>query len=91
MPDRYRHLDDEQAHERALELLAAVAGMECIRRVAWDPEHHLQGHVDVAGEHLVVIAPRDDAHRPLVLGEAEWDALRRGVTAIKPACCPAGA
>jgi hypothetical protein len=46
--------------------------------VRWDSDHHLQGHVDVRGQHLVVIAPRDDDHTPLVLSEAEWDALRRG-------------
>jgi hypothetical protein len=40
--------------------------------------HHLQGHVDVDGQHLVVIAPRDDEHTPLVLSDSEWEALRRG-------------
>lgn len=73
-----RRFDDEHAHRRALEHLADVAGDECVDRVRWDADHHLQGHVDVAGRHLVVIAPRDDEHEPLVLSEADWDALRRG-------------
>lgn len=74
----HRRFDDQAAHDRALEHLAAVAGDECLSRVCWDTEHHLQGHVDVAGRHLVVIAARDDEHDPLVLSETEWDALRRG-------------
>jgi hypothetical protein len=78
MPHQCRRFDDDQAHQRALRELASVAGTECLSRVCWDPVHHLQGHVDVRGEHLVVIAPRDDEHEPLVLSEADWDALRRG-------------
>jgi hypothetical protein len=83
MSDRYVRLDDDQAHERALaHLAAAVGGPECTERVCWDPDHHLQGHVEIGGEHLVLIAPRDDAHQPLLLAEAEWDALRRGCLAV---------
>ena len=77
MAHRHHRLDDEQAHERALRRLAEIAGEQCVDRVAWDPEHHLQGHVDVGATHLVVIAPRDDEHAPLVLSASEWDALRR--------------
>ncbi len=73
-----RRFDDEQAHQRALLELARRVGSECCSRVCWDRDHHLQGHVDVNGEHLVVIAPRDDEHVPLVLPESDWDALRRG-------------
>jgi len=76
-----RRLDDDQAHRRALRELADRAGAECCADVCWDPVHQLQGHVDVDGRHLVVIAPRDDEHRPLVLDDAEWDALRRGCVA----------
>lgn len=71
-------LDDEQAHREALAYLAAVLGPECAAGVCWDLDHHLQGHLEVCGEHLVVIAPRDVAHHPLVLSEADWDALRHG-------------
>jgi hypothetical protein len=76
MPQQGQRHNDEQAHVRALEHLATVAGAECAARVCWDLVHHLQGHVDVAGRHVVLIAPRDDEHEPLVLTEAEWDALR---------------
>lgn len=74
----HRRFDDDHAHQRALERLAAVAGDDCVTRVCWDAEHHLQGHVEVAGQHLVVIACRDDGHDPLVLSEQDWDAIRRG-------------
>lgn len=70
-------LGDEQAHQMAEQLLAAVAGGQQSPVVAWDPEHHLQGHAEIDGEHVILIAPRDDEHRPLVLTEAEWDELRR--------------
>lgn len=70
-------LGDEQAHQMAEQLLAAVAGGRESPVVAWDPEHHLQGHAEIDGEHVIVIAPRDDEHRPLVLTEVEWDELRR--------------
>ena len=75
---RSRRLDDQQAHKRALDHLARCVGDDCAERVCWDPVHHLQGHLDVDGTHLVVIAPRDDEHDPLVLSEADWDALRHG-------------
>lgn len=81
MPHHGQRLDDDQAHVRALEHLASVAGAECTARVCWDLEHHLQGHVDVAGRHVVLIAPRDDEHEPVVLSEADWDALRHGCLA----------
>ena len=79
--DGHRRFSDEQAHERALRHLAECVGPECADRVCWDPDHHLQGHVDVDGRHLVVIASRDDAHDPLVLTEQEWALLRRHVAA----------
>jgi hypothetical protein len=54
-----------------------VVGCDC--EIQWDANHCLQGHVDLDGSHLVVIACRDDAHEPLALTEGEWDAVRRGV------------
>lgn len=80
MAEQRARLDDEQAHQRALQLLAQLLGCDCSERVCWDPDHILQGHVDLHGDHLVVIAPRDEDHGPLVLTEADWDALRHGVT-----------
>ena len=77
-PNDHHRFDDAEAHERAVRRLAEVAGAECARRVTWDVDHRLQGHVDVGDTHLVVIAPRDAEHRTLVLTECEWDARRRG-------------
>lgn len=68
---------DSTAHDCARRALAEALGADT--PIIWDDVHHLQGHVDHHGTHLVVIAPRDDAHRPLVLSESEWDAMRRGV------------
>jgi hypothetical protein len=78
MPQHGERVDDDRAHERAMRHLAAVIGTERPPEVRWDPDYHLQGHVDVASQHLVVIAARDGDHAPLVLSEADWDALRRG-------------
>ncbi len=78
MAQQFARLDDEQAHQKALDHLAAVVGPECVGGVCWDLDHHLQGHVEVCGRHLVVIAPRDADHEPRVLSEADWDALRHG-------------
>lgn len=72
-----RRLDDARAHARARDRLVAVVGCDC--EIRWDADHCLQGHVDLDGSHLVVIAGRDDTHEPLVLTESEWDALRRGI------------
>lgn len=74
----HNRLNDQQAHDRALEHFAAICGAQWVDCVLWDLEHQLQGHVDVAGQHLVLIATRDDEHEPLVLSESDWDALRRG-------------
>lgn len=74
----HHRFDDAEAHELAMIRLAEVAGSACTQHVTWDPDHHLQGHVDVGDTHLVVIAPRDDEHDTLVLSQREWDALRRG-------------
>jgi len=72
-------IDDASAHARARQRLAAVVGCEC--EISWDADHCLQGHADVDGSHLVVIASRDDAHEPVVLSEDDWDAVRRGIPA----------
>lgn len=80
-----RRLDDETSHELAIDYLAAVLGMgapELAPEVRWDPEHHLQGHVVIGGEELVVIAVRTTDHTPVVLSEAEWDAFRRRGAAV---------
>ena len=79
-----QRLDDETSHDLAISFLAELVGVEAPRlapAVHWDPDHHLQGHVVVHGEPLVVIAVRTTDHAPVVLSEAEWDAKRRGVAA----------
>jgi hypothetical protein len=42
----------------------------------WDICHRLKGDVCVHGCELVVIAPRDAAHRPVVLTALDWDEIR---------------
>ena len=70
-------LDDETANERAVRHVAQELGLGTPPNVSWDTDHHLQGHLDVAGTHMVLIAPRTDDHMPLLLTDADWDALRR--------------
>ena len=45
--------------------------------LCWDEVHPLQGHTRVDGQELVVIATRDELHRPVVLVAADWDEIRR--------------
>ena len=78
--------DDHEAHERAVRHLVALMGVGCTSSLRWDPEFHLQGHVEVAGEHLVVIAARDADHEPRVLSERAWDELRHGSGAHRLLC-----
>jgi hypothetical protein len=70
-------LDDETAHDRAVRHVAHELGLGTPPTVSWDGDHHLQGHLDVAGTHMVLIAPRTDDHMPLLLTDADWDFLRR--------------
>lgn len=74
----HQRFDDDQAHQRAQRYLASVLGTDCVSEVRWDSDHRLQGHLDHSGRHLVVIAPRDGEHDPVVMSETEWDARRRG-------------
>ena len=70
-------LDDETAHEKAVRHVEHALGLGTPPVVSWDGEHHLQGHLDVAGIHMVLIAPRTTDHLPLLLTDADWDELRR--------------
>ncbi len=74
----HQRFDYDQAHERAERYLASILGADCACEVHWDSDHRLQGHLDRCGKHLVVIAPRDNEHDPIVMSEIEWDACRRG-------------
>ena len=70
-------LSDDEAHDLAVRHLADVLGSNTVPPIAWDGDHHLQGHLDVAGHHMVLIAPRDPDHCPLLLSDEDWDSLRR--------------
>lgn len=70
-------LNDEEAHELAVRRLAELLGSSELPSIAWDIDHHLQGHLDVAGHHMVLIAPRTPDHAPLLLTDEDWDSLRR--------------
>lgn len=76
--DRYT---DDVAHRHAAEHVAVTLGLDVEPSIIWDERHHLQGHLQVAGQHLVVIAPRTGEHDPRLLTEQEWDGLRHGVAA----------
>ena len=66
---------ESAGHARAYALLVEVIGDEPSDLV-WDSEHPLQGHFHVGSHELVVIAPRDGAHEPVVLTALTWDAVR---------------
>ena len=61
-----------RAHAYLVNLIGARA-----HTLTWDSTHCLQGHVHLAGGELVMIAPRDGSHEPVVLTEPVWDAVRR--------------
>ena len=42
----------------------------------WDCKHHLQGHAHWGGREIIVIAARDEAHRPVVLTAEDWDTIQ---------------
>ena len=72
---------DDAAHRCAVEHAIARLGLDDQPTVAWDCDHHLQGHLHVSGRHLVLIAPRTDRHVPRLLTEEEWARLRCGPVA----------
>ena len=67
-----------ESRARARDFLAVVIGSQP-DDLCWDEVHHLQGHAHVDGQELVVIAARDELHRPVVLLAADWDEIRRNV------------
>jgi hypothetical protein len=75
--DNAIRLNDDEAHDLAVRHLATMLGAGHLPEIAWDIDHHLQGHLDVEGHHMVVIAPRTPDHAPLLLTDQDWDALRR--------------
>ncbi len=65
-----------ESRARARAFLTAVIGSPP-DDLRWDEVHPLQGHTRVDGQELVVIAARDELHRPVVLVAADWDEIRR--------------
>ena len=72
---------DDTAHRHAIDHAVVVLGLNAEPPVEWNHDHHLQGHLDVSGVHLVLIAPRTADHDPRLLTESEWDGLRHGLAA----------
>jgi len=68
--------DNRPCRARADAYLAGLFGSRP-HTVTWDSTHCLQGRVHAGSSELVVIAPRDAAHEPVVLTEPGWDAVRR--------------
>lgn len=67
---------DRACRSRARAYLAELIGARP-QGLTWDCTHRLQGHLHLGNRELVVIAPRDAAHQPVVLPEVGWDAVRR--------------
>ena len=75
--DTNNRLNDEEAHDLAVRHLAELLGSSTLPSIAWDVDHLLQGHLDVAGHHMVLIATRTTDRSPLLLTDEVWDSLRR--------------
>ena len=67
-----------ESRARARAFLTTVIGSPP-DELRWDEVHPLQGHTRVDGQELVVIAARDELHRPVVLIATDWDEIRRNV------------
>lgn len=67
---------DSECRARASQFLTELIGSPP-DDLLWDDTHHLQGHGHLRGRELVVIAPRDDDHKTIVLTAEDWDAVRR--------------
>ncbi len=70
---------DRECRARAYAYLVELIGARP-ETVTWDSTHCLQGRVHLGCRELVVIAPRDDEHQPIVLTEPSWEAVRRSPT-----------
>jgi hypothetical protein len=70
---------DIECRAKASEFLTELIGSPP-EDLLWDDVHHLQGHSQLHGRHLVVIAPRDEDHQTVVLTAEDWDAVRRANT-----------
>jgi hypothetical protein len=75
-PGVRRHRTDDESHAQATEFVTELVG-SAAGSVVWDTLNRLQGHLHVSGHELVVIAARDEVHRPVVLTVDDWSAVRR--------------
>ena len=70
---------DIDCQARASEFLTELIGSPP-ENLLWDDTYHLQGHSQLHGRELVVIAPRDENHQTVVLTAEDWDGVRRATT-----------
>jgi hypothetical protein len=70
---------DIECRAKASEFLTELIGSPP-DDLRWDDTYHLRGHGHLHGRELVVIAPRDDDHRTVVLTAEDWDAVRQAGT-----------
>ncbi len=68
-------LTESEGQARACAFLRLLIGT-APTALYWDQSHHLRGHVHVGDRELVVIAPRDKVHPPIVLTAEDWDEIR---------------
>ncbi len=68
-------MNDDEGQRRARLYLKRILGSTPID-LCWDETHHMQGHVHIADRELVIIAPRDESHEPVVLTAEDWDEIR---------------
>jgi hypothetical protein len=68
-------MNDDEGQRRARLFLKQLLG-DAPKDLCWDETHHLQGHVHIGSRELVVIAPRDERHEPVVLTAEDWDEIR---------------
>jgi hypothetical protein len=74
-PARTARLADDECQASARQFLHELIGGEPDDLV-WDGDHRLQGHAHWSGREIIVIAARDDVHRPVVLTVEDWDTIR---------------
>jgi hypothetical protein len=67
---------DAESQAVAREFLTELIGTDP-DDLEWDDTHRLRGHGHLDGHELIVIAPRDDQHRTIVLIAEDWDAVSR--------------
>lgn len=72
---------NDTAHRYAIGHAVATLGLDHEPAVTWDDDYQLQGHLDVSGRHLVLIATRTHDRSPRLLTEDEWNCLRHGLAA----------